>query len=624
MVGTYVSALVVLVASAMVGQAILALCGRRDWSWLAPALGLAALCALCWGALSLTGEPAAALATVGVAASLAMLAWPGGIAMPWDLSAAARERIRGHLEIGAPVAVLALLLASLPFLVEQRFGILGTSLNPDMSQHLFAADRLASGGEERLAAEGYPLGPHALVVGLSQLGPGLVQAFGGLTLAVAMIAALTPLALLERLGRARRLVAALLVGLAYMASSYLVQGAFKETMQALFVLAFAIALHELSAGSLGGRRPDERWRYLRAVPLAVLAAGSIYAYSFPGLAWLIGAVGIWGIAELVAARGLGPLRSGLAAAGCAAVVLIAAIAPEAGRISTFAEFETFDPDGAGLGNLFNAISPLEALGIWPSGDFRLDPGAGFAPASAFWLGGLVALTALGYGLSRWLRRGERAVPAALVAAALLYGYALVDGTPYQEAKAIVVAAPLVMLITLRALFATAPQLVDVLPPGGSQGRPDEGSAGWGRGRHGAVGALAIAFAGLAAGCSLLALANGPVGPSQWGPGLIELRAGGELGPGGENGYDTLILAPEELLVDQHGEDLLLWELRGGNVCTGALAGETAKPSAGVENVVVYRGPGSFEVTSVAEPEPGPHCPFVADGARADPEADPPE
>ena len=45
------------------------------------------------------------------------------------------------------VALVAALAASLPFAVEGRFGILGTGLNPDMSQHLFAADRLAGGGE---------------------------------------------------------------------------------------------------------------------------------------------------------------------------------------------------------------------------------------------------------------------------------------------------------------------------------------------------------------------------------------------------------------------------------------------------------------------------------------------
>ena len=43
------------------------------------------------------------------------------------------------------MALAARLAASVPFLVEGRFGILGTGLNPDMSQHLFAADRLAQG-----------------------------------------------------------------------------------------------------------------------------------------------------------------------------------------------------------------------------------------------------------------------------------------------------------------------------------------------------------------------------------------------------------------------------------------------------------------------------------------------
>ena len=86
----------------------------------------------------------------------------------------------------------------------------------------------------------------------------------------------------------------------------------------------------------------------------------------------------------------------------------------------FASFETFDPDGAGLGNLFNPISPIEALGIWPSGDFRLDPGAGFAPAFAFYVGGLIAALALLLGLVRALQAGETALASALAAGGVLY------------------------------------------------------------------------------------------------------------------------------------------------------------------------------------------------------------
>ena len=168
-------------------------------------------------------------------------------------------------------------------------------------------------------------------------------------------------------------------------------------------------------------------------------------------------------------------------------------------MAEFASFETFDPDGAGLGNLFDRLSPLEALGIWPSGDFRVEPGDGVVPAWIFYLGAGFGLAALCFGIGRWLRGGERAVPAALAAAALLWLFSLLAGTPYQEAKALVIAAPLVALVSVRALVAAAPA------------------------------ALVAAFLLAAGGSSVLALANGPVGPRGYSPELAELA--GELGPG---------------------------------------------------------------------------------------------
>ena len=149
-------------------------------------------------------------------------------------------------------------------------------------------------------------------------------------------------------------------------------------------------------------------------------------------------------------------RRAAPATGVAVAAFALAVAPEVGRMVDFASFETFDPSGAGLGNLFNPISPLEALGIWPSGDFRLEPGAGAMPAAGFYLGGALAVVALVYGLAWWLRRGERAVPAALAVAAALLAYAHLFGTPYQEAKAIVIASPLAMLIAARALLGGEP------------------------------------------------------------------------------------------------------------------------------------------------------------------------
>jgi hypothetical protein len=619
MLGTYGALALILAAAGSTGQALLAVCGERQWSWLAPAVGLALVTALSWGTVRLPSHGTAAAVAVGVAA-LAAVAYLRG-RVTWA---------RVDAWVAVAVTVGAVLLASLPFIFEGRFGILGTGLNPDMSQHLFAADRLADGGTERLAASGYPLGPHSIVVAVSALGPGLVQGFGGLTLATAVIAALVPLAALQELARWRQAAGALLVGFAYMVSSYLIQGAFKETMEALFVLAFAVGLHGLARASRTSRLRGPPISALAAVPLAALAVGSVYAYSFPGLLWLGGGTVLWALAELIAATREGPpgavgalARASARPAAVALGVLAIAIAPEVGRMIDFASFETFDPSGSGLGNLFNPISPFEALGIWPSGDFRLDAGAGAVPAIGFYLGCLLAAVALAIGLWWWLRRREPAVPAVLTAAGLLIAYAGFAGTPYQEAKAIAIAAAPAMLVSATALLAIAVTsgqaerivrrraLAPFFPR----------SARLARLRL-VFAALAVAFLAGAAGCSLLALANGPVGPTTYTPALTELRP--LMG-------STLVLAPQPLL-DEHGRDYLVWELRGGRVCVDAAAGPGVRPPPRGISQVVTVGPeappfagvrrerrsGEYTVWKVVPAPAGPgHCPLISPGARAE-------
>ncbi len=293
MLATYGSLLVILAASCLVGQALFALCGRREWSWLAPAVGLAVLSAVAWGTVRLPGEALASLIAVAALAAGSLFFLRGRLAT-----------LGPRASIGIVVALAATVAASVPFLVEGRFGILGTGLNPDMSQHLFAADRLAHGAGGRLLDQGYPLGPHALVVAVSEAtGASLVHAFGGLTLAIGVIAALTAVALLERLAAWRQVLGALLVAFPYLAASYLIQGAFKETMEALFVLAFAIGLHQVAHRVLtaeAGYRAGSS-QALAAIPLAALAAGAAYSYSFAGLLWPLGAAGLWALGELALA-----------------------------------------------------------------------------------------------------------------------------------------------------------------------------------------------------------------------------------------------------------------------------------------------------------------------------------
>ncbi len=571
MVGTYASVLAVCAASLAFGQAAIALCGIRRWSWLAPPVGLALLLAVSWGTVRLPGDGI----VPAILVPLLLIAAVGYL----------RGRVEGGAEalrVGWPVALGALAAASLPFLAEGHFGILGTSFNPDMSQHLLAADRLAEGNSSQLLAQGYPLGPHALVVALNKgLGIGLVQGFSGLTVAVAVLAPLTALAAFAEFRPLPRTAAALVVGLAYVVASYFAQGAFKETMEALFLLGFVLALREAGRG----------WAELplRFVPAALVAIGAVYAYSFPGLIWLGGAFVFWLLAEAALGRRQPPWRALLLAALPFAVL----VAPEVGRMIDFQQFETFDPNGPGLGNLFGQVSPFEALGIWPSGDFRLAPGDGAVPALGYYLGIAFALVLLVHGIWRCARDREVAILSGLAAAALAYAAGRAGGTAYASAKAIEIAAPICALVILLPLLRGSAWFLF---------RPRDGK---GTTRSGGVAALAAALFLVGAGvCSLLALANAPVGPTSYSSTLNDFRKQVGEGP-------TLVIASPELLEDEHGMPFLSWELRGGRVCIRSRdEGDELPP--GTRFVVTQKDGDRFVLREVADPPPGKSpCPLIA-------------
>jgi hypothetical protein len=583
-IGTYAAAVAICVSSLAIGQAAICLGGERQWSWLAPAVGLSLLCATCWGAVRLPGH--------GMVSAVAVLV----------VTVAAVAYLRGRVigtgeafGVGWPVALIALLAASLPFAVEGHFGILGTSFNPDMSQHLLTADRLAEGHPSQLLDQGYPLGPHSIVVALNRgLGVGLVQGFSGLTVAVAILACVTALVAFDELPLLPRSAGALLVGLAYVVASYFAQGAFKETMQALFFLAFVLALREA----------DREWSALtlRFVPAALIAAGSVYTYSFPALIWLGGAA-VLSLLFSGGWRGRGnhprghlgdggstaPTGPAGQAIGLAALTFMVLTLPELGRMLDFHSFETFDPNGPGLGNLFGQISPFEALGIWPSGDFRLAPGDGAVPAPAYYLGIAFALALLVYGVVQLWRRRETTLFAGLGAAALAYAAARIGGTPYTAAKAIEIGAPVVVLAILLPLLNRA---VCFIPAIGGKGAL--------RRLIPATAALFVAAAGL---CSLLALANAPVGPASYSSTLSDYRKLVGKGP-------TLVLASPQLLEEEHGAPFLAWELRGGRVCIRS-TDEAGKLPAGVRYLI--REGEDWTLRKVRRPVEGKSpCPLIAE------------
>ncbi|MEX2447901.1 MAG: hypothetical protein WD404_04055, partial [Solirubrobacterales bacterium] len=114
----------------------------------------------------------------------------------------------------------------------------------------------------------------------------------------------------------------------------------------------------------------------------------------------------------------------------------------------------FSPFQAGLteesevGNLIGPLNPLQALGIWPSGDFRVDPAA-VVPAAILIAVGIGAAL---YGL--WVVWRGRALAVLLLASALLAaGTVVLVGSPWVDAKALAVAAPAALALAMIGAIA---------------------------------------------------------------------------------------------------------------------------------------------------------------------------
>jgi hypothetical protein len=503
MLAALASAALIAAGSLAIGQAILFLSGWREWTWLSGPVGLAALLTLS-GIVVRIGDHGTAIAiTCGVAvlASALYLGARGG----------------GH---GGPSPALlsagiAGVAASIPFIAAGAVGILGVGLvNDDMANHLLLSDWIGERfrPEPVLIDQGYPLGPHALVAGLSSaLHASAVDVFAGLILVIPALTALVAYGALDGLRPLFRVPIAALVSLPYLAAAYLAQEAFKEPIIAVFLLSFVLLLAKITEAR-------------QAIPLGVLAAGTVYVYSFPGLGWLLAAAVVW-LAWRAVRTGEYPAVSwgmyGLTAAvGVATLVVL--IAPEIPRLLDFVDFRALHPDRAndgGHGNLPGQLNPLEALGIWPTSEFRLSAGANGLPAVVFYAAALAALVGFALAVGRWLRAHGPAVLVALISAVLLYLTARAFGTVYTSAKALAIAAPLIALITLGGLFAASGRALRLLGAG-----------------------IAVAMAA----SSFLILREAPVAPEQHMDELAEIRP---------------LVAGEKLLFLGR-DNFIVYELRG--------------------------------------------------------------
>jgi hypothetical protein len=511
MIGTYASAALICLASLLVGRATFSLAGRRSWCWLEPAVGFAAIIAVAGLLARAPGH--------GTSATL-------GIVVLIVVAAAVVWRIRDYeapaaLGVGLATAVVIALVLSFPFAVTGRWGLLGVGFNNDLGLHLAWAEWLRS-GVGPAPDPGYPLGPHGLAVAVAAFpGLSLGQAFIGEIFAIGILTGLTALGALREIAAWRRVLGATLVTVTYMAASYFAQAAFKETAEALFVLTVAIYLMRPQAPPRG-LWPRVGW----ALPFIALAGGVFFCYSFAGIAWPIAIVVVWAAAQPATWRALRParvLRILLRPWVLLGILVLVGLGIALTVAGPFGFGSSFN-EVAGS-NTYGPVSPVETLGIWPAANYRLDA-AGGAPLPG--LMGAIAVLALLAAVAWWVQRREAAVPLALGAGAVVYIASLPFTGDYSQAKALMIIAPLTMLVIVRPLVTEflrtsakssqdpagrrAENSSQAGVSGPSTGEPRGGGAGAGVLGRIAWSALAVVFLAGAVWSTFLALRDAPVGP----------------------------------------------------------------------------------------------------------------
>jgi hypothetical protein len=453
----YGAILVIVAGSIILGRAVCVRCGgAARWS-AAPLVGFAGLMVLAYASIKLPGRADTAVAVcalaIVVAAGYLWRARVPGLSL--------RDRLSRTAAGDALIGACGLFAASIPFIGQGRVGP-GAFVDNDMAIHLIMAEALRTprlGSFYSFVSGGYPTGPHALVAVVgTAIGAQLIWVFTALLVSVVVLTAIVAGDALGGEALWRRLVIGVLGAAGYLVAAYYGEGAFKETIMAGLLLAFALHLQQIRAR--WGPAPHIT-RFAMVLPAGVLVAGGIYAYSYLGLAWFVVTAGAWVVVEVVAQPALAGrwLTKGnaLAAAPWAAVFValgLIVLIPIASDVGTFFGGVGLSPASAittsNLGNLSGPLSVYEAFGIWFSGDFRVNASDQFT-AGEF---GAVALAVLLFGVVWSVRRREFPLLGAVLGCALIWAYSSPTQSPYVAAKALVIGSPVVIVLGVRALLTS--------------------------------------------------------------------------------------------------------------------------------------------------------------------------
>lgn len=287
---------------------------------------------------------------------------------------------------------------------------------------------------------GYPLGAFVPLGVGSELVPAdvawLIQPH------MALVAGVLALVLWELAGsitarvslRATMAIVAAMPALLY---GYYLWGGIKEvTAAALIALVAVLAVRVAS---------DER----SLVPLALACAALIAVLSVAGAVW-IGPILLGAGALLLRARGWGV--AALRAAALAGLVTLLSVPAIVNGSFSPPTSSPLDADQA-RGNLIEPLEPAQLLGIWPAGDFRIDPVAelpAYALCAAAVLLGLAGLV---------FAARARAWPLLVFCAGALIagGVIALRGSPWVDGKALATVSPAALLIAMAGAAALISQ-----------------------------------------------------------------------------------------------------------------------------------------------------------------------
>ena len=355
-------------------------------------------------------------------------------------------------------AVGAYVMVCAPVLLAGRVTIGGYLLDTTVGFHLLGSDYLLEHGRDfsdlppstyRLALEAYfgtqyPSGGHTLLgaagrlVGVDRIW--LYQPFISLLLAFCapVIYFIARAADLPRPLAAATGVLASAPALVY---AYAQMGAIKELTALPFVLLLGAVLVMLPRLLAIGPRA--------AIVPAVIGAAGVGAIGLAFLPWVgataVAAVGVMMVGPRDARPSLRPLLVWTAVLGLALVLLaLPTFGPLSESLRLAESFSTSNQAAVNdPGNLLRPLKPEQMLGVWLTGSHRVDPAAWLH--ETYVLIGVALLAAL-LGFMLILRRRLWPLVAWTLASALVWVVLTRRGTAWTDAKLLVIASPVAVLL----------------------------------------------------------------------------------------------------------------------------------------------------------------------------------